>query len=338
MIKRIFGIIIFSLLITFFLSAKSNDVPNWFLNKNSVFPSEIYISGLGEGKTEELAKNDAVSEISRYLKTNIKTSVYAKVISESNDNENNFSQKMEEIINISSSATLSELEYTKAYYEKKEKLWYCVAYIKRDDAWNLFLPKIENEKSNFYAAYNNGLLESEPILKYSLFSMAFDMGKEFQEVLNYARIIHPKNEEKYSNDRETLNNVHNLLLKEKNKCTLFIKTSGDYGNIVKAAITDIFSRTPFVVVGDEFSANYKLIAIIEDNKIGTNPISISPSANIEITSKQNRSICVVSFHLESKTTAYSLEKARKKAYPQLAEVMKQNLVNNLPKFLNVNKE
>ncbi|MBR0496606.1 MAG: hypothetical protein IJJ71_10580 [Treponema sp.] len=243
---------------------------------------------------------------------------------------------MEESTTISSTATLSGLNFTEPYYDKKEKCWYCVAYIKRDDAWNLLLPRIESAKAAFYAPYNNGRKETEPVFKYSFFAAALEKGVDFQDVLDYARIIHPKTEESYSSDREAINSVQNLLITEKGKCTLFLALQGDYGNILTEAATKIFSETPFSLVGSEKSANYKATVTVDDNKVGDNPLSISPSAKIEIKSKSGRSVYADVFRLETKTTAYSLEKAQTKAYPQLADVMKQELPEKLAELFNKN--
>lgn len=228
---------------------------------------------------------------------------------------------MDESSTVSSSLTLSGLEFTEPYHNKKEKSWYCVAYIKRDDAWKMLLPRIENVKSAFYALYDNGHKEVEPFFKYAFFVAALEKGTEFQDVLDYARIIHPKNESKYSPDRETINLLQNFLISEKSKCTLFLTVQGDCGNILTDAMTKVFAGTAFSLVGNEVVANYKVVVIVDDNKIGDNPLSITPSAKIEIKSKSGCSIYVDNFCVKSKTTAYSLEKAQKKAYPQLAEMM-----------------
>ena len=311
------------------LFAKPTSLPEWVSNRNAVFPSETYISGLGEGKSKETARNDAIAEVSRYLKTSVETTVQAKTNAGSINGKSNFSQRLEESTTVSSASTLSGLNFTEPYHDKKEKCWYCVAYIKRDDAWNLLLPRIESAKAAFYALYDNGRKETEPVFKYSFFAAALEKGVDFQDMLDYARIIHPKNEESYSSDRDAINSVQNLFITEKGKCTLFLAVQGDYGNILTETATKIFSETPFSLVGSETSANYKATVTVDDNKIGDNPLSISPNAKIEIKSRFGHSLYVDAFRLETKTTAYSLEKAQKKSYLQLADVMKQELPEKL---------
>ena len=272
-------------------------------------------------------------EVSRYLKSCVQTSVKAETIAESSNNETNFLQRLEEETFITSSVTLSGLEFTEEYHDKRENCWYCVAYLKRNDAWNLLLPKIEKSKTEFYALYNRGLEEKEPVLRYSFFVAAMDKGIDFQNVLDYARIIHSKNELEYSSDRDVINSVINLLITEKNKCTLFLDVKGDYGNILTEMLTNIFIESFFSLVGSETSANYKAIVVVDDNKIGDKPFSVLPTVKIEIRSLSGYSIYINSFNSESKTTSYSLEKAHRKSYTKIAEIMAQEVPKNLSKII-----
>ena len=50
-------------------------------------------------------------------------------------------------VKVSSEVNLFALEYTEPYYFKKEKKWYCVAYINRADAWRQCQPQIDGAKN-----------------------------------------------------------------------------------------------------------------------------------------------------------------------------------------------
>ena len=102
MFKHFLSFSFWLLLISFSLFAIPPKAPDWVLDKNVVFPSETYISGLGEGKSKKLAKENAISEISRYLKTEIKTTVKAESKADSYNGKTNYSQKLEENVTISS--------------------------------------------------------------------------------------------------------------------------------------------------------------------------------------------------------------------------------------------
>ena len=208
MIRRLFNNVFFIIFFTIVSSLYANDTyPVWLHGKNSVYPSSEYISALGSGKSKKIAKEDALAGISRYLRTEIKSNVKAETKADSTNGKSTYSQKLEETVTISSSATLSGIEYTKPYYAKNEKTWYCVAYISCEYAWNQYLPKIENAKSAFYSFYDKATEENEPVFKCKFYKMSQEPAENLLITLDYARLLHPQNEEKYSVDRKIASTI-----------------------------------------------------------------------------------------------------------------------------------
>ena len=52
-------------------------------------------------------------------------------------------------VQVMSQVELFGLEYTEPFYFKKEKKWYCVAFINRENAWIQYKPQIEIAKNTF---------------------------------------------------------------------------------------------------------------------------------------------------------------------------------------------
>ncbi|MBQ8678524.1 MAG: LPP20 family lipoprotein [Treponema sp.] len=310
----------------------TENIPTWMHDKNSVYPSSEYISALGSGKSKKIAMEDALAGISRYLRTEIKSNVKAETKADSTNGKSTYSQKLEETMTISSSATLSGIEYTKPYYAKNEKTWYCVAYISREYAWNQYLPKIENAKSAFYSFYDKATEENEPVFKCRFYKMTQESAENLLITLDYARLLHPQNEEKYSVDRKIASTIPSLIENERQKCTVFLDIKGDYGNIFSSVISKILVETGFLIVEDGNNANYVAAAVIENNIIGENPLSITPSLDFKLAGKY-KTVYSFSDRLENKTTAYELENAQKKAYPQLVEKIAKKISLELSELL-----
>ena len=310
----------------------TENITTWMHDKNSVYPSSEYISALGSGKSKKIAMEDALAGISRYLRTEIKSNVKAETKADSTNGKSTYSQKLEETMTISSSATLSGIEYTKPYYAKNEKTWYCVAYISREYAWNQYLPKIENAKSAFYSFYDKATEENEPVFKCRFYKMTQESAENLLITLDYARLLHPQNEEKYSVDRKIASTIPSLIENERQKCTVFLDIKGDYGNIFSSVISKILVETGFLIVEDGNNANYVAAAVIENNIIGENPLSITPSLDFKLAGKY-KTVYSFSDRLENKTTAYELENAQKKAYPQLVEKIAKKISLELSELL-----
>lgn len=333
MIRRLFNNVFFIIFFTIVSSLYANDTyPVWLHDKNCVYPSSEYVSALGSGKSKKIAMEDALAGISRYLRTEIKYIVQAETKADSTNGKSTYSQKLEETVTISSSATLSGIEYTKPYYAKNEKTWYCVAYISREYAWNQYLPKIENAKSAFYSFYDKATEENEPVLKCKFYKMSQEPAENLLITLDYARLLHPKNEEKYASDRKIVMANSSLIEAVKLKCTVFLDIRGDYGNIFSSAISKILVENGFFIVETANKANYVATAVIENNIIGENPLSITPSLDFKLAGKY-KTVYSFSDRLENKTVAYELEKAQKKAYPKLAEKFCEKLSTDLAEIL-----
>ena len=237
MIRRFFNNVFFIIFFTIVSSVYANDTyPVWLHDKNSVYPSSEYVSALGSGKSKKIAMEDALAGISTYLRTEIKYIVETETKADSSNGKSTYSQKLEERVSISSSTILSGIEYTKLYYVKNEKTWYCVAYISREYAWNQYLPKIENAKFALYGFYDKATEENEPVLKCRFYKMSQVAAENLLITLGYARLLHPQNEEKYSVDRKIASTIPSLIEAEKLKCTVFLDIRGDYGNIFSSAI------------------------------------------------------------------------------------------------------
>ena len=127
------------------------------------------------------------------------------------------------------------MEYTDPYYFKKEKKWYCAAFINREKAWIQYRPEVEGAKAELYAMMKNAENEGDPFSKAASYGAAFRSGKKFLEKLEYARILDSAKEEEYASDRKTVSGIPSLIFAVK----------GDYGNIISSALTKTLSENGF---------------------------------------------------------------------------------------------
>ena len=310
-------------------SASSSNFPTWFPDYRTAFPDSRYIAQQGRADTEETAKTEAVAQIARYFKTsvnaNLKTSIQ-NVTSGENVSE---TTSIINDVDLMSKVELFAVETTAPYYFKKEKKWYSVAYIEREKAWNQYQPTVENAKSKFYAMKKNAENESDPFLKAVSYAKALQSGKEFLEKLEYARILDPQKEAAYSENRKAVSEIPALIASEQEKCTVYLSVSGDYGNIISSSLTQTFSKNGFKLAKSADRANYTAYATVESNASGSDPISIYPSLEVKITSKNGKTVFANQTKVEKKTISYTLENAQKKAFPILAEESDKSISREL---------
>ena len=281
-------------------------IPAWVTNFRAVFVADTYIAALGEGKQKDEAKAEATAGLARQFKT-IVTDDKA----------------------VAGQAELSLVEYTEPYYIKKEKKWRCVAFIERDKAWQQYKPVVENARTDFFAMKKKADSESDPLTKCLLYEKALKSGNSFLEKLEYARLVNPNKEAVYFSDREAVSELPALIAGERENCSVYLSVVGDYGNIMQTSLAAALSKGGFKIARTKKEAVYVAYALIDDNAIGDDPISITPSLDLKVESKAGKTAFAVRANVEKKTVAYTLENARKKAYPLLAEQSEKAILSEL---------
>ena len=333
--KKLFGnaVLLFSFLfISCASTPRNNSVPAWLNDWRNVYSDTQYIAQRGYGNSEETAKTDAVAQIARYFKTSVNANLKTSLQSITDGENINETTSIVNDVNVMSQVELFAVETTDPFYFKKEKKWYCIAYIERDKAWEQYKPTVDNAKTEFYSMMKNAENESDSITKIFLYKKAEDRGNKLLEKLEYARILNSKKEEMYSGDRKTVSRIPSLSVCEKEKCTVFLDVRGDYGNIITACLSNTLSDYGLKIAKNQKDSLYIAGAIIENNTEGRDPFSVSPSLDLKIQNKKGKTVYAVQIKTEKKTLAYTLENAQKKSFPVLAEEMKNKISSELDQY------
>lgn len=323
--KRICSSLLFFILCVS-IFAKSSKEPDWFKNYKTIYPEKHFIAQRGRGNSEEESKTESIAQIARYFNTQVNANLSTNLTSISKNNEITEETKVINDVEILSQIELFAVEFTDPYYYKKEKKWYCVAYIDREKAWNQFKPQIEIKKSILDASYKKAEIEEEPFLQYSLYKQSWKNSKDFLEKLEFGRLLNPVKIEEYENSFNTISEISTQIYETATKVTISLVISGDYGNIFKDIITKVFRNSGFAIGQNGL---YTLKVNINSNSIGIEPLSISPSIEISLVNKKNISLYNYSYKSIEKEISYSLENAQRKAYPKLAEVVFKELQESL---------
>lgn len=297
----------------------SGSLPAWMTDYRTVYPDSQYIAQRGRADTEETVRTEAVAQIARYFQTSVNANLKTSIQSLTSGENVSETTSVVNDVDVMSQVDLFAVETTDPYYFKKENKWYCVAFIEREKAWNQYQPTIENAKGEFYSMKKNADSENDPFTKCVLYGKAWKSGKTFLEKLEYARILTPKKESAYSDDRKSVSEIPALIAAEKEKCTVYLSVAGDWGNIISSSLSQTLSKNGFKIAKTQKEAVYLANATVETNSSGSEPVSVTPSLDLKIESKSGKTVYAVQVKSEKKTLAYSLENAQKKSYPILAE-------------------
>ena len=307
--------------------AKPSPMPDWVQNYRSIYPDSEYLCQRGSGKSAEEAKTDATGALARYFQMNVSANLSTTMTSISSGTEIQEETAIINDVQVMSQVDFFGLEYTEPYYLKKEKKWYCVAFINRENAWIQYKPQIEIAKKSFEGLLKNAEKENDNFSKLKALKTAWQKGKDLIEKLEYGRLISPTREVEYSSSRDKFSEIPVIFEETKSKCKTYIRVQGDYNRIFTTGISTVLSECGFDVVKNNDESTYIAEVEIEDNSTGGEPLVITPTVNIKIVSKDDKTVFSYEVFSDEKTVSYTLENAQKKAYPKLAEEIKAALKN-----------
>ena len=320
---------VFFLCLIFSCSSIPTEAPEWIYNKEMVYPSFSYISGLGDGETKEIAKNNAVAEISRYLQTSVDSVIQTELNTEKSEEGYRSSQKISRNVTVSSKTTLSGLSYTQSYFNKSEKRWYCLAYISREKAWNLYQPEIEQSKMSFYAFYNK-IPKDNLIKAYQWYQKVQDAADDFLEKLVFASVIDSDKERVfYISDRLKISELASEKALVKDKISVFIEVRNDDSDLIQAELTKILSDLNFQVKNSKNLAKYIASAnldfkeqeTVDDGDLIFNESPVFSLAIYDSSDSFYKYVATI----EKKIISFSQKDARKKAVKAICEIIKKEL-------------
>lgn len=305
------------LLFTYLATVTAESIPNWVLNHRAAIPESEYIAQLGTGGSADAARADATEAVARYFQTSVSASLSAEG-----------AMAVDEV-KVSSEVSLFALEYTEPYYYKKAKKWYCLAFIRRHDAWARYKPRIELAKDVFLRLYESAEAEADPFLRLSRLKTAQGAVSDMLERLEYGRTISPQNEAAYLSVRDKVARIPVLSETARKECTVFVSARGDHNRAMEQAVSNALAKSGFTVTGTAGGAKYTASVDVDDNASGSDPVAIMPTVSLKIMGKGGNAIYSYEAAASEKTMAYTIENAKKRVYPKLAQEVESALQKDL---------
>lgn len=335
--KKIFLIFLFSVCLFQSFAKKNQTVPDWVLNYETVFPNSKYIAQKGTGKSADEAQNNAAANISFYFNTNVNAVKETNFKSYENSNGKKTKQVIEQSVVrgtlVDSKTSLSAVEFTEPWKNKKDKVWHCVAFIERETLWNKYEPELRVAKDNFKSFYDNAEKSSEPFEKIRMIGLAYENGKDFLDKISYAQFLSEKlTDQNYKEDIFLLSQLNSIEQDLKNKTPFFVQVSNDLGNTIYSTISQILSEDGFSILKDKNRAVYVVnVDLGLDNQKSDELFIYYPSVTIDFTGR-NGNIYVYSKECGN-VKVYTQSAGVKKCIQNINEELKTNFKSDLDSAL-----
>lgn len=305
--------------------------PLWYEDKNLQFPDLEYISAVGTGSSESVAKDSAISTLALYFESKISVQRSAKLYGK----ENSFgkSEKQRSVhseTNVESKTKLPAVSFTNSFYNSVRNEYSVCAYIKKKDAINEF----QGILSAGILSANEKVQKSE-ILKNSY--LAFSMAKsslalleELQSTAKSLSVLDAKT------GIESLKSIISLserasavMFSEKPKMTFSVKIQNDKEKNIAYTIRQLLESKGFVCGGQ--NPNFLISGDIHfsesENTVG---VFVRPAISLNIFSADESNEILGSYSKQYPKYGHkTLENAYAKARVEIEKDLKENLLDSL---------
>lgn len=318
--------------------------PDWIENWRTIYPDSVYIAQLGKatgknGNTE--IKTIATNMIAQYIKTNVQSQLSSSMetktsITSEGQIKTSTERTNSQDITLSVDINLTSLEFTEPWYNKKEKTWYCLAYVERKKIWEQYRPNIQNARNKLFSFYEAAEKTSEPLYKMLLYTQSKDYEENFFIAYSFANILSSSlTKENYAHDADIISSVTAKITEEKNKATFALKISGDKKNIAYQSLKEIFSNEGYVVKNQDEDALYNVYATIHLDDMPVQSLHvICPSVEITI---EGKTVSVFSYAKQLQNfSGLNEDIVQSKAVKALAEEIQKSFINEFNEKLNQN--
>lgn len=285
--------------------------------------NSAFIAQKGFGETEQIAQQNALAGISKFFQTSItvEASEKTKVTDSGSQSE------LSENVFVKSQTELFAVHYTKAKYNKKQKLYELTAYIDREEAWQIYKPKVESCVQSFERLYSDAKNQNENILKITGFVNALKNANqnELEKKLDFASSLYPDSDLFYEETRNHLSETEPIVKSLCRKCSMNIVCENDFEDRVQKRAEETFSK---IGIGTNENAENKyfcVVTILENKQTLDAGTFYTPSFTLEI---ENASVTLFSVGKQLKRTGAKNENvAKQRAYSAVANAVGEMLKN-----------
>lgn len=320
--------LVVSLVCCVFMSCVSTQVENVedasLAFEKELFSSDRYIAQRGYGPSRDSAKNTALANISRYFYQSIKVRSEERVRITNSGTDST----IDEETFIESQTELFAVRYLDAVQDEKGE-WQCVAYIDRDEAWQIYEPQIEMDAQRFRDLYSMASKETDPLKSalYLVNAKKTAVRSELAIKLNFAAILYPASGAAYWDLSEQLGSVDGAVRRAVAKCATYTVCEPDEATL-RGGINSALNGDGFPVVQSGSDAQYVCrMSVKENEQVLQAGTFYTPQVEVTFT-KDGVAVASYAFSV-SRTGASNPSVAKQRAYNAVASELNRSLIQNL---------
>lgn len=287
-----------------------------------------YIASNGFGETEQIAQQNALAGISKFFQMSISVDAAERTTV----NDEGSKSTISEDVFVKSETELFAVHYTKAKYNKKQKLYSLTAFIDRNEAWKIYRPRLDSDVQSFEHYFSDAHNQNETILKIMSLSKATGSAakSELEKKLDFAVALYPDSYDLYAETRNHISDAEPLKKSLCRKCSMTVECENDFEEIVQTRIEEAFSK---IGMGENENAESKyecVVSVSENEKALPAGTFYTPAFTVEIS--KDGSVLFSSGGQVKRTGAKNEDVAKQRAYSAVAnsaaEILSKEFLSN----------
>lgn len=273
-----------------------------------LFSSSDYISVRGYGQDAVSAEHNALAGVSRYFSSRISVNTAEKTLVTDHSSKS----RLEDVTRILSDTTLFAVRYTKARFNKEQKNYEVIAYINREEAWQIYAPKVRYAADSFSGPYDRGAQQTSDFTRALLLLQARESAESsyLLSVLEFAYALYPESIDMFADVQDSLNSLPSMLKKAQAEHVIAVHCIGDNQSQITAVVQEILADLGFSVTANQETAHYVCDLALTENKKEL-PAGIFFIPSITITIFENQQIPLFSYSKTLNRIGASMESAAK---------------------------
>jgi hypothetical protein len=321
------------------LHVKQGKRPDWIDKESELYPSSMYLSGVGYASDRQSAEDNARSEIAKIFYSNIhsRTSSFQKYMQTTSENKENVTERfdIEEITKVSTRKVLSGVRIAQVFQQTKpDNIFYALAVLDRNQSATILKYKLQELDIEIRRLINNAEKEDDKLSKIKILKEAIQ-----QYILREAfdaefRIVNKsgKGVPSTSSFNEIKNRLTTILLRD---FLIFLSVKGDRAAEIHEALIEGLNRQGFSI-----SEDFNRASVVARGNVEIRPIEFGTQewkyvrwrVYFDLIDKKGGSI----FGSVSKTGReghVSLSQAEDRAVLKVKKILTSDIADDMTKYI-----
>ncbi|MCJ7615561.1 MAG: LPP20 family lipoprotein [Desulfobacterales bacterium] len=236
------------------LHVKQGERPDWIDKESELYPSSMYLTGVGYGPDRQSAEDKARSEIAKIFYSNIhsRTSSFQKYLQTTSENKENVTERfdIEEITKVSTQKVLSGVRIAQVFQQTKpDNIFYALAVLDRNQSAIILKNKLQELDIEIRRLINNAEKEEDKLSKIKILKEAIQQYMLREAFDAEFRIVNKtgKGVPSDSSFNEIKNRLTTILLRD---FLIFLSVKGDRAAEIHEALIEGLNRQGFSISED----------------------------------------------------------------------------------------